>query len=407
MIMKICILSAFEDSLKRDTGPSMRIYGLAKGLTCLGHEIHVIIPSRSDANSHIDGIAVHEVRGLYPSPILRILSGCLGVTKSSSIFFYDLVFIARALRTITECDVVQIEQQTAGGFLIPLVVLAIKKPLVLDCHDTFQALRVKHTNVMRRILETFVEKLAYRLASRILTVSKIDRRWLEYYGVKTSESNVIPNGVDTEAFRPPDRLSRVLDGHERDSRTVVFVGNMEYEPNLEAVKAIASKIEPIVRQRIQNVRFLIIGRTKSEMRFPNLIFAGVVDDVARFLNASEVAIAPLMSGSGTRLKILEYFSCGLPVVATRIGAEGLDVEDGVHILIANDMGEFASKVIGLLEEREFSLKIGNAGRKLVVSQYDWKRISLQLEAVYNRLLSGRHVTSSHDCAVPVPHLETD
>lgn len=118
------------------------------------------------------------------------------------------------------------------------------------------------------------------------------------------------------------------------------------------------------------------------MDSPNLFFTGVVDNVADLLGVSDVAIAPLFHGSGTRLKILEYFSCRLPVVSTTVGAEGLDVTDGVHILIADDVDLFASRVVDLLKDDALSKKLGRAARDLVVDKYDWMKVARKLAIVY-------------------------
>ena len=124
------------------------------------------------------------------------------------------------------------------------------------------------------------------------------------------------------------------------------------------------------------------------MKYTNLTFTGVVYNVAEYLAASDVAIAPLFHGSGTRLKILEYFSCGLPVVSTSAGVEGLEVKNGVNVLIEDDLNEFAVKVIELLKKGALSTRLGKAARELVVNKYDWKKIARQLNTVYQNLLFG-------------------
>ena len=373
----------------KDMGPSIRIYNLAKGLASQGHEIHVIIPKDKVTREYVDGVVVHGLKGFYPKVIRKIFCRLVGVSRSTSLFFYDLLFISRVSRIIRESDVVQIEQQSAGGLLIPIITGILKKPLVVDCHDTFQALRVKHTSTVRKILETFLEKIAYKYADLILTVSEGEKELLISYGIKKGNIEVIPNGVDTEAFNPLSDVTRVQDSYGlMNFYTVIFVGNMGYLPNQEAVQLIASEIAPRVRKLIDNTKFLIVGRTTTKMELPNVTFTGVVKNVTEFLAASDIAIAPLLHGSGTRLKILEYFSCGLPVVSTTVGVEGLDIKSGVHALIEDDMNEFAVKVIKLLKNKALSTRLGKTARKLVINKYDWKKIARQLNMVYHNLLFG-------------------
>ena len=398
--MKICILSCFEDLLLRDTGPSIRIYHLAKGLASLGHEVHIIIPKDTIMNECVDGVIVHGIKGLCSRVILKVFSKLLGVSRPTSILFYDFLFISRASQIIRESDVVQIEQQPAGGLLIPIITRILKKPLVVDCHDTFQALRVEHTSTLRKILETFLEKIAYKHADVIITVSEREKELLMSCGIKQGNIEVIPNGVDTEAFTHFLDVTRVQDRYGlRNFHTVIFVGNMEYLPNQEAVQLIASEIAPKVRKVIGNTKFLIVGRTLTKMELPNLTFTGVVENVAELLAASDVAISPLLHGSGTRLKVLEYFSCGLPVVSTTVGIEGLDVGSGVHALIEDDMDEFGIKVTELLKDRALMIRLGKAARELAVNNYDWKKSVRQLNIVYHNLLIGMRIKGAPARAV--------
>lgn len=387
--MNVCILSSFEDLMLKDTGPSIRIYHLAKGLASLGHEVHVIIPKDRVTHEYVDGIVVHGLKGFFPKVVLRVFCRLLGVSRFTSLFFYDMLFISRVSRIIRESDVVQMEQQSAGGLLIPIITRVLKRPLVVDCHDVFQALRVKHTSIVRKILETFLEKMAYKYADVIVTVSERERDCLISYGIGQRNIEVIPNGVDTEAFNNLLDVAHVQARYGLENlNTILFVGNMEYPPNQEAVQVIASEIAPKVQKEINGTKFLIVGRTPAKMDLPSLAFTGVVENVAELLVASDVAIAPLFHGSGTRLKILEYFSCGLPVVSTTVGVEGLHVENGVNVLIEDDMAEFAIEVTKLLKDKALSTRLGKAARELVVNRYDWKKIAKQLNTVYHSLLSG-------------------
>jgi len=282
---------------------------------------------------------------------------------------------------------VQIEEQEAGLLLIPIISTIFRKRVVVDCHDVLQALRIKHTSRLRTILETFSEKMAYKYSSAILAVSENERDLLVSYGVKKDKIWVIPNGVDTEAFNPSINADRVKSMFDlRKYRTVIFVGNIDYPPNLEAVRMIASKIAPQVRKRIKNVKFLIIGRASKKINVEGLIFTGVVDNVAEYLASADVAIAPLFHGSGTRLKILEYFSSGLPVISTSLGVKGLNVKKNVHALIEDDVNKFAVRIIELLKNKALATNLGKAGRKLVIDCYDWKKIIKFLSEVYSKII---------------------
>jgi glycosyltransferase involved in cell wall biosynthesis len=368
-------------------GPSVRIYNLAKGLALLGHEVQIIVPGNNRTYKQVNGVTVHYVTGMSPQVILRVFSKLLGVSRPTSLFFYDIGFILKAIRLVRKSDLVQIEEQEAGGLLIPIISKILKKKTVVDCHDVFQALRIRDTSIIRRILETSLERIAYKYSDSILCVSEKEKELLVLCGIEKTKIYVVSNGVDTNAFSKLTDVASIKDQYGlKGFYIVTFVGNMEYLPNQEAVKIIASEIAPKVQKKISNAKFLIVGRISSKIESSNLIFTGVVDNVADLLAVSDVAISPLIHGSGTRLKILEYFSCSLPVVSTSLGVEGLDVKDKTHLLIEDDSNEFAIQIIRLLDDELMREKLGNAARDLVVNKYDWRGIVRQLSEFYKTML---------------------
>lgn len=382
--MKVCILSAFEDSLSKDTGYSVRMYNLAKGLAKLGHEVHFIMPNYGVGYNRFEGINVYCVRGFLPRKILDFLSMLLGVAKPSSLYFYDPVFVFKVSKIIRGADIVQIEQQSAGGIIVPIIAKVWKKTIIVDCHDVFQALRIKHANRIRRVIETFLETITYRFADFFITVSDNEKKVLVSYGIENTRIEVIPNGVDTEHFSDCSRIdSRLVKRRYilENFKVVVFVGNMEYLPNKEAAELIVSTIAPKVIEKVHDVKFLIIGRHQQNFNVnsPNIFFTGVVDDVTKLLIPSDLAIAPLLHGSGTRLKVVEYFSAGLPVISTTVGVEGLDVCNGVDVIIEDDVNNFASKIIELLEDEDRRTRIGSSARLLAMEKYDWRTITEKLD----------------------------
>ncbi len=157
---------------------------------------------------------------------------------------------------------------------------------------------------------------------------------------------------------------------------VTFMGLTGYPPNREAVHFLVDEVMPLVRREIKDARLAVIGG-EVDRREDWLTAPGTVpyEDIPGVLAASDVCAAPIFSGSGTRLKILEYMAAARPVVATRKGAEGLDVEDGADITLAETARETADGIITLLRDRASADRMGLAGRRLVSSGYDWKRIA--------------------------------
>ena len=160
----------------------------------------------------------------------------------------------------------------------------------------------------------------------------------------------VPTGVDADYFREVQR--------ERNPGSIVFLGSMDWMPNIDAVEWFVREIYPGIGDRCPSASLSIVGR-KPPRRVEALAEAdasirvtGTVPDVRPYLAEGSVCVVPLRAGGGTRIKIFEAMAAGLPVVSTRIGAEGLPLEDGVHCFLADEPGQFADRVVELLRNPE-------------------------------------------------------
>lgn len=188
---------------------------------------------------------------------------------------------------------------------------------------------------------------------------------------------VVPNGVDTTAFDMGSAGSAALGAEEAPGR-VVFTGTLGYYPNVQAVLHFAAQCWPRIRAAVPDATWQIVGSYPPPEvlhlgELPGVTVTGAVPAVPPYLASAAVAVAPLLIGGGTRLKILEAFAMGRAVVATSIGCEGLVVEDGRHLLVADDAMAFADAVIALLRDAERRAALGAAGRALVEERYTWER----------------------------------
>ncbi|MBS1857911.1 MAG: glycosyltransferase [Acidobacteria bacterium] len=162
-----------------------------------------------------------------------------------------------------------------------------------------------------------------------------------------------------------------------DEEAIVFSGNMEYHPNVTAVRFFRRQVWPILRERWPALRWRLVGRNPGSVAGytagdPRIEVVGPVADAVAELARARLAIVPLLSGSGTRLKILEAWAAGLPVVSTTIGAEGLPVRDGHHVLLADGAGPFADAVTRLLTCTQLRRDLGMAGRLLLEKEFTWE-----------------------------------
>jgi glycosyltransferase involved in cell wall biosynthesis len=170
--------------------------------------------------------------------------------------------------------------------------------------------------------------------------------------------------------------------------SVGFIGSLDFRPNREAVEWIAGQLWPCVLERVPEARLSIAGSSAPEWlrrRIANIDFRGTVDDATAFMNSMSVMIAPLFAGGGMRIKVLEAMALSKPIVATTLGAGGLDVEHGRDILIADDAPAFADAVALLLRDPQTATRISNAARETVRSRYDNDALARGLLNFYESL----------------------
>jgi glycosyltransferase involved in cell wall biosynthesis len=162
-----------------------------------------------------------------------------------------------------------------------------------------------------------------------------------------------------------------------DDEALVFSGNMEYHPNVAAVRFFREEVWPLLRERWPKLVWRLVGRNPQAVRRftagdPRIEVVGPVADAVAELARSRIAVVPLLSGSGTRLKILEAWAAGLPVVSTTIGAEGLPVRDSETVILADGAAKFAEAVTRLLTCTDLRHTLGKAGRLLLEKEFTWE-----------------------------------
>ncbi len=186
---------------------------------------------------------------------------------------------------------------------------------------------------------------------------------------------VVPNGVDIDIFQNTSP--------RETSNQIVFTGAMDYYPNIDAVLFFAEQCWPLIQTQVPGANWQIVGRNPPPevwklAQLPGVTVTGSVPDVRPYLAASAVAIAPLRIGSGTRLKILEALAMQKAVVSTGIGCEGLSVESGKHLMIADQPEAFVQAIMELLSNPVLRVALGSAGRALVEADYSWDQCGIQL-----------------------------
>lgn len=223
-----------------------------------------------------------------------------------------------------------------------------------------------------------------RRCSLVLTVSEEDKASLRSQEPSPTNVECVPIGVDVDHSQPIARTPGSLN--------VLSIGTMYWPPNVDSMLYFSREILPLVRKQIPDCTLTIAGQRPVEAiqalgREPGIAVTGYVDDERSVARDCGAFIVPLRSGSGVRVKILNALAMGLPVVSTSIGAEGLDVQSGEHLLIADTSAEFAQAVVRLLREPELAERLGSNGRDLVCEKYSWNRVGERLLSLYDQYLS--------------------
>lgn len=210
---------------------------------------------------------------------------------------------------------------------------------------------------------------------RVVTVSERDRDRLVEQGVRPGAIVTVPHGVDRAAFERAEPVDlRARFGLPADHAVLVYHGIYSYPPNLEAVRELAEKVLPALAARGVAARVIAFGPEPPATSPDGVVFAGAVDDLAGHLKGGDVAVVPLRSGGGTRMKILDDFAAGVPVVTTAKGMQGLPVEDGRHLRIVEAPDEMADVVAALLADAGARQALAEAAAEWV-ARYDWREIA--------------------------------
>lgn len=226
----------------------------------------------------------------------------------------------------------------------------------------------------------------YAGADKVLTLTPEGRR--ELLAVRRDlDIAVVPHGVDIDGFTPPG-------SKPEHPPTVMFLGNFPHDPNRDAMVFFAREAWPLVRKEIPDARFLVVGRGPTPdmlelaAQDPSIEITGEVDSVKPYFDRADVFVCPVRMGGGFRGKVLEAMACGVPVVSTALGAEGLPASDGDNILLAGTAPELARSVLRLLQDSGLRERIAAEARELMVEHFSWQSGVRILEEVLEQVVGS-------------------
>jgi glycosyltransferase involved in cell wall biosynthesis len=340
----------------------------ARTLSAAGVELALAARPRSQAKEALRGLATRPALAIDAArhPWLGLQAG---------VFWTRLERVARRYAATGRYDAVIVEHDFAAQWAASL-------PPELPAGLAFQ-------NAYWRYYERLAHVPARLEARRFRAyVTRYLPRYAHGFAVSEQERDeirelapmlpvdVVPNGVDTK------RLARLTPG-SGDHGALVFVGTLSYPPNVKALLWFCRRVFPLVRAARPEASLTIIGRgAPQEVRAlgsePGVTLTGWVTDVAPYMEAAQVAIAPLQSGGGTNLKVVEALAAGRPLVATSLAADGFDVTAGEHLLVADKPRAFADAVLALIDDGALRRRLAVAGREVAVTRYDWDALAQRM-----------------------------
>ncbi|MCM8795282.1 MAG: glycosyltransferase [Candidatus Omnitrophica bacterium] len=286
-----------------------------------------------------------------------------------------------------DIDIVHINSLKMGIYF-----LDIDRPKIFALRDSYayylgQLMKYQKGDILEKInlviyyqrVRNYEKDLVNKLGTSVV-VAKEDRDFLRHYTPK-ADIRVIPIGVDTEFFSIQDTKPKL--------NTLIFTGNMSYPPNADAVVYFYKEIFPLIKRKMPEVRFYVVGRFESQIlssKAKDIIFTGFVPDIRPYLREASVFVCPLRFGTGMKNKILEAMAMGKPIVATKKSLSGIDFEDKKHLLIADNPEDFAQKVTLLLKNENLCQQLGRQARSLVTEKYTWTRVTEEYQGLYEEAL---------------------
>lgn len=255
-----------------------------------------------------------------------------------------------------------------------------KDPLYMIPLNWFELLKLKR-------LERSLSKLPYEFA----VCSETDREVI----CTSSKIWVIPNGIEL-----PVKPRCLCEGNSEP--ILVFVGYMPYEPNADGAIFFARRVLPLIQRDIPDVKFLVVGRdptpSVSQLHDGKSVFVtGAVPEIADYLSNASAVVVPIRFGGGTRIKILEALAHRKAVVSTTMGAEGIEVQSGKHLLLADSPEDLAKACTLLLKDGDLRGRLGEEGFNLIRDRYQWKGI----ERTIGEIVLGHAAATPRELCTPI------
>jgi len=305
----------------------------------------------------------------------------------------EIVKAVQARLDEVQPDVLHLE----GPNLAPLAILARSgERTVLSAHDS-QSLRYRE---FARFAASRPLRVIWRM--RALVARRFEQRWF-----RRADRIVVTSPADSEALArsvPPERISVIPNGVDADywvykdppkSTRIVFTGNMSWPPNEDAARYFALEVLPVVKERIPDAEFYIVGaepsvHVRALANLRGVQVTGTVPDIREWVWSASVYVSPLRFGAGVKNKILEAMALGAPIVATPKSLTGTPLQHGRHLLTAESTADLAAAIVRLLGDRQFGQFLSRQARRQAEREYSWPACASRFEELYQKPEAGRY-----------------
>lgn len=371
-----------------NNGQAIRSLSILRALASCGHELEFLAAVNKPVPESLEPLSSYcQNIGLVRSDVPNVSHNSNYLRRvicllSGTSFSIERFRSRKVREAIQHClDTETFNLIVADGLYSLVNIPSTAVPIALNCHNIEYMIYQRYAGLERSRAKRIYARIESRLILReeeracnrvslAMVCSRRDRDFLQQMRDDLPVS-VIPNVVDTDFFSGVEQRSG-----DREKRPVIlFLGSMDWFPNRDAVEFFASAVLPLVRAECPQVKFVVAGRNPAAAfvsKFAgdhSIEFTGTVPDIRPFLSAATVVIAPLRIGSGTRIKILEASASGRPTVATKVGAEGLDLIESKEILLADEPAQFSGAILELIRDPTRSRAIGAAAREAVIERY--------------------------------------
>ena len=402
--------------LSTNTGATDRIINFSKALARKGLNVYIIdrFATQSlsnllnDPDTYYKVINGKIVKQLYPRVRSYLFPGLLKVLQEFANRFFcvitgvpigevtisriiDPCIIAKLLFVCRKesINIVICEHTPTAAISTNLAKKVLKIPVIYDAHNV-ETERLKNSESAYGFYASILRKIeneAFKKSDFIFAVSKNDVNKIVNFGIASKKITIIPNSVDITQFSPLNNGNKVRADYNLQNKFVIFFhGTLDYNPNSQAVNLLIRDIMPQIVKHHPASRLLLVGSGRPEFLSSKCLFAGYVDNLETHIAAADLAVVPLLRGGGTRIKILEYMASGKAVVSTKKGAEGLEVENGVNIILTDQPDdEFVAAIRLLINNPERRKVIGKNARKTVELLYNWNINAEKAIEVFNRI----------------------